>query len=624
MLKYALLSFTCLIVAVLNLPAQCITAYPYTENFEANNGNWTSGGTANDWAWGQVSKSVISQAASGNNCWVQGGLTASFYNLGERSYLQSPCFDFTTLQFPYISFNIFWESEKTYDGSNLQYSLNGGSAWTNVGTYNEPVNCMTQNWYNTSNITNLNNLVLVKEGWAGNIQPTQGSCQGGNGSGGWKLAKHCLTSLAGQPNVIFRFTFGAGTACNNFDGIAFDDITIGEAPANTVDFTYTCNGNTVSFTGITTPCPDNLVWDFGDGTSATGLTATHTFATSGTQQVTLTASGPCNAPGSVTKQITGTVVSTFATNVSCNGGSDGKAVAVSNLTGGPFTYQWSTTPAQFTDTAFSLIAGTYTVTVSGVNVCAGTASVSINQPLAINTTISTTADTCSAGVGTISINVNGGNGGYQFNWSNGSNTTSVGQLASGTYSVTVTDAKNCSVTATAFVPLTSGIDIQFIDVKQASCLSGNDGGAAVVVSGGTTPYEYLWSNNANVDKVQGLSAGTYTVTVTDAVNCSNTSQLQIEKSGCESYVDFPTAFSPNGDGINELFRARYSYDLKKFSLRVYNRWGEMVFETTDVSQGWNGLYKNVNQPIGVYVWVAEFAFLSGNRNTLSGNVTLLR
>lgn len=624
MLKNALLFFSCLVVAVSNLPAQCITTYPYTQDFETNNGNWISGGTANDWTWGQVSKSVISQAASGNNCWVQGGLTASFYNLGERSYLQSPCFDFTTLQFPYISFSIFWESEKTYDGSNLQYSLNGGSTWTNVGAYNEPVNCMTQNWYNTSNITNLNNLVSVKEGWAGNIQPTQGSCQGGSGSNGWKLAKHCLTNLAGQPNVVFRFTFGAGTACNNFDGIAFDYITIGEAPANTADFTYTCNGNTVSFTGITTQCPDNLVWDFGDGSSATGLTATHTFASSGTQQVTFTATGPCNAPGSVTKQITGIAVSTFATDVSCNGGSDGKAVAVSNSTGGPFTYQWSTTPAQVTDTAFDLIAGTYTVTVSGANVCAGTASVSINQPLAITATITTTPDTCSAGVGTISLNVSGGNGGYQFNWSNGSNTASIGQVTSGNYTLTVTDTKSCSVTATTFVPLTSGIDIQFIDVKQASCLSGNDGSATVVVSGGTTPYEYLWSNNAKVDKIQGLSAGTYTVTVTDAVNCSNTSQLQIEKTGCESYVDFPTAFSPNGDGINEVFQARYSYDLKKFSLRVYNRWGELVFETTDVNEGWDGLYKNVNQPLGVYVWVADFAFLNGNRNTLSGNVTLLR
>jgi gliding motility-associated-like protein len=624
MKKGVLLLLISLIAGFLQLQAQCITSYPYYEDFEATNGNWTSGGTGNDWAWGQVSKSVISQAASGNNCWVQGGLTASFYNLGERSYLQSPCFDFTLLQYPYISFNIFWESERTYDGSNLQYSLNGGATWVNVGAYNEPVNCMTQNWYNTANINNLNNLVTVREGWAGNTQPTQGSCQGGSGSNGWKLAKHCLSNLAGQSGVIFRFTFGAGTACNDFDGIAFDDITIGEAPANTADFTYTCNGSSVTFTGITTQCPDNLQWDFGDGSTATGLTATHTFTTAGPHNVTFTANGPCNAPGTVTKQITGVTVTPSAVDVNCNGGNDGKAVAFTNSSGGPFTYQWNTNPTQTTDTAFNLNAGTYTVTVSGANVCAGTASVTINQPSMVGVSLSATPDTCSVGVGAITANATGGNGGYQFSWSNGATGNQLTQLVSGSYSVTVTDAKSCSASATVSVPLTSGISILFTDVRNVSCLQGNDGSVTAVVVGGTSPYQYQWSNNTVADKADMLPPGVYTVTVTDAVNCSNSNSVEVEKVGCESYVDFPTGFSPNGDGVNDVFRARYSYDVRKFALRIYNRWGELVFETADVNEGWNGIYKAVAQPMSVYVWVAEYSFLDGSRNAQSGNVSLIR
>jgi gliding motility-associated-like protein len=98
----------------------------------------------------------------------------------------------------------------------------------------------------------------------------------------------------------------------------------------------------------------------------------------------------------------------------------------------------------------------------------------------------------------------------------------------------------------------------------------------------------------------------------------------VEKVGCESYVDFPTGFSPNGDGVNDVFRARYSYDVRKFALRIYNRWGELVFETADVNEGWNGIYKAVAQPMSVYVWVAEYSFLDGSRNAQSGNVSLIR
>jgi hypothetical protein len=89
--------------------AQCTTPiniFPYTEGFETTNGNWTTGGTASDWAWGTPNKTIINSAATGSKCWIVGGLTGNFYNNGERSWLQSPCFDFTTLQYPHISFNV--------------------------------------------------------------------------------------------------------------------------------------------------------------------------------------------------------------------------------------------------------------------------------------------------------------------------------------------------------------------------------------------------------------------------------------------------------------------------------------------------------------------------------------
>ena len=256
------------------LRAQCpasISVFPYQEDFELGMGNWQSGGTSNDWAWGHPQKAFIQSAGSGNKCWVTGGLTGSFYNNGERSYVISPCFNFSTLQHPTLSCKVYWEGENTYDGTVLQYSTDNGLSWQNVGQDNEPASCQTQNWYNTTSIINLATLANPKCGWSGSAMATSGSCVGGGGSGGWVTAKHCLSALAGFPSVRFRFAFGAGTTCNNFDGFAFDDFRILEAPALNVDFSWLCiNGNqTYQFTTIATPCPGNFVWNFGDPASGT-------------------------------------------------------------------------------------------------------------------------------------------------------------------------------------------------------------------------------------------------------------------------------------------------------------------------------------------------------------------
>ena len=209
--------------------AQCsstISTFPYVEDFEAGSA-WTTGGptnsigaVVNSWSWGTPAKTVINTAGSGSKCWVTGGLTGSAYPSGERSYVLSPCFDFSSIVHPYVQFLIWWESEYKYDGTNLQYTINGGTNWINVGTNSDPVNCMNTNWYNYGQISNIgsyaNNgitypsVATVEQGWCGNTRSTTGGCQGGHGSAAWVTAKHCMPYLAGRPSVQFRFIFGAG------------------------------------------------------------------------------------------------------------------------------------------------------------------------------------------------------------------------------------------------------------------------------------------------------------------------------------------------------------------------------------------------------------------------------
>ncbi len=613
--------FVLFILGCINTYSQCVNSFPYTENFETNNGNWSSGGTGDDWAWGIPSKSVITQAAGGSKCWITGGLVNSFYNLSERSYVQSPCFDFSSLQYPHITMSVFWETENTYDGATFQSSIDGGATWVNVGSSSNSNDCLNQNWFNTSSITNLTGLTTVREGWAGNVQPTQGNCQGGNGSNGWKVVKKCIPSLAGQPNVIFRFAFGAGSQCNDFDGFAFDEITIADAPQSTVDFTYTCNGNTYTFVSNSTLCPTVYNWDFGDGNQGSGLTVSHQYTTPGTYQVTFTATGSCNAPASVTKPLPILNVSTSSLPVSCSGGSDGKAFVTNAQVG--YTYIWNTSPTQTTDTAFNLIAGNYVVTVSAPNFCDVTSSISVSEPLPINNIFTVGSDTCNASVGSIITVTSGGNSPYYYIWSNSATTTNINLLATGNYTVTITDSKGCSASSSVSVGNTSGMNIQVI-ADNVSCYSSNDGSISTVVTGGVMPYTYAWSNGANASGISNLNTGTYILTLSDINNCSTSDSVVLTKEVCPSYIYFPTAFTPNGDGANETFRPKYSIDLMKYHIRIYNRWGELVYESTDVNEGWNGIFRNMLQPLSVYVWYAEYAFMDGQTNTLAGNCTLMK
>jgi gliding motility-associated-like protein len=358
--------------------ATSITTFPYQESFENSNGGWFAGGAGSDWAWGSPSKSFIQTAGSGMNCWIIGGLSGTAYTNSEASWLQSPCFNFSSLENPYITVEVIWETEQQFDGASFQYSLDNGFNWTTLGNVNEGTNCLNQNWYNETSVTYLSTLTTTRQGWAGNLRPTSGSCRGGMGSSRWLTAKHIMPMLAGQPSVIFRFIFGAGSICNAYDGFAIDDIFIGEAPPVIADFNYTCAGNRlVSFTNASTPCPANFIWDFGDPASGSNNTITsgnpnvsHIFSAPGIYDVSLTATGPGSAAGTITKQVTVLGVSASVTGpADCETNTGGSAIALATGSNDPINYSWNTVPAQTTATATGLSNGSYIVTVRSGTAC---------------------------------------------------------------------------------------------------------------------------------------------------------------------------------------------------------------------------------------------------------------
>ncbi len=525
-----------------------ISTFPYFENFEAGQGGWIPGGILSDWTYGTPAKPIITGAGGGTKCWINGGLTLTGvgYNYNEVSYVVSPTFNFSSLAYPWISFKLFWETEKKWDGGNLQYSLNGGTTWVRVGAVGDPVDCMNDNWYNTNSISQLISLDPSKQGWGGNHYPaaatgtgnanaTGAGCQLGSGSMSWLVSKHCLVGLAGQPNVKFRFTFGAGSTCNYYDGLAFDDILIQEGLQNAPDFSLACAAtpNSINFTSILPACPNpastTLAWNFGDPGSGASNTSSavnplHTFSASGVYTISLTQTGgPCNPPGIITHTVSIMNSSmTATTSVTCFGGNNGSATStVSNGTT-PYTYSWSPTGGNSL-TGTNLTAGNYTLTIQDALGCKKTSTVTILQPAALTAAPLFTNVLCNAGnTGAASVTAGGGISGYTYSWTpSGGTSASTSNLVAGSYSVIVKDANNCQTNASVTITQPSTLNVS-VSVTNTPC--GNSiGSVSLTTSGGTPNYSYAWSPNVSSgSSANSLGTGVYAISITDNNACVST------------------------------------------------------------------------------------------------------
>lgn len=135
---------------------------------------------------------------------------------------------------------------------------------------------------------------------------------------------------------------------------------------------------------------------------------------------------------------------------------------------------------------------------------------------------------CGADDGSISATASGGVAPYTFMWSNGATLAVISDLAPGIYSVTVTDAFGCTTTDSVEVEGTdSDMEIDKLHINHVSCNGGDNGSISIVMEGGVAPYTYLWSTGETDSDIYGLTAGTYTVTVTDALGCSITETFEV-------------------------------------------------------------------------------------------------
>jgi gliding motility-associated-like protein len=420
------------------------------------------------------------------------------------------------------------------------------------------------------------------------------------------------------------------TSCNNFtwiDGVNYTSSnntathTILAGASNGCDSIITLNltiTNPVNSIDTYTSC-NSFTWIDGVNYSSSNNTATHT--------VIAGASNGCDSIITLNLTITNPVNS-IDTYISCNNFTwiDGVNYTSSNNTATHTILAGASNgcdsiitlnltiinPASSIDTytscnSFSWIDGvnytssnntaTHTITGGAINGC--------DSIITLNFTLSDAVNSIDIQTSCVS-----------FTWIDGityttSNNTATYTILNGAYDG-CDSIVNLNLIISSDIPISLGQDIYTCE-------------ETVSLSPGTNFSSYLWNNGSNNSTLTTDEYGIYQVTVTDLDGCTGFDEIEVHED-CPSYIWIPKAFSPNNDSKNETFKV-VGYNIEDFTLKVFNRWGNLLFETNNIDNGWDGTYKGSQVPTGIYAYKVDYSYSEKSNiisESVAGSVTLLK
>lgn len=353
-------------------------------------------------------------------------------------------------------------------------------------------------------------------------------------------------------------------------------------------------------------------------------TVTTTYTVTGTM-------GNCTTSDDVTIVVSSSSITytSAQTNPLCNSNCNGTATVNVTSTNGPFTYAWSPSGGNG-PTASNLCAGTYSCVISAGSGCQSLQTFTITQPPALSVAMTSFPSDCDTSNGTATAATTGGVGPYNYLWSDGQTTQTAIGLAPATYTVVVTDANSCAQTQTVTVAPPAAIIPAVVALPPGYIQGGN---TQLTAAGGTT---YQWSPITDLscdtcpDPIASPSlTTTYCVRISDSTtNCYDSICITIDveipcnSGGLEKLM--PNAFSPNNDGTNDKFCIPYNVCISKFDLKIYDRWGARVFQTTSMTECWDGTYKGEPLSKGLYVYYFDAVLSTGEEFHKQGNISLIK
>ncbi len=311
-----------------------------------------------------------------------------------------------------------------------------------------------------------------------------------------------IESTVGEPTILDLTTSATAVSCfNGSDGT----------------LTVSGNGGTPNYT-----------YNWSNGVNTAQNTISNIAA--GIYTVTVTDVNNCSATQTVevTEPLSPISNSISGTDVSCNGGSDGTVTTIVNGGTPNYTYDWSNGVSGTNNTISGLSVGTYFVTITDTNGCIFNDDVTLNEPIAISTTSSSTPESCLGNDGTATFVPSGGTAPYQFIWDNNQTDATATGLTEGDHFITITDSNGCEFNDQIMVSGSLDVSVS-VTSTAVSCNGGVNGTASAIGSGGNGTYSFQWSDamNQTVSTATGLSAGIYSVTVTDIIGCNVTETVEV-------------------------------------------------------------------------------------------------
>jgi gliding motility-associated-like protein len=355
-----------------------------------------------------------------------------------------------------------------------------------------------------------------------------------------------------------------------------------------------------------------------------GNNATATNLAVGSYTITVTDANACSTDTTIAiGNINGPIVSISSfTNPTCNGLANGTASATATGGTGFLTYQWSSGSVNST-TINNLAPGIYTIIATDSLGCSGSANVTISEPTLITANLTVTAAFCGTSSGTAQVTASGGTGSLSYQWDNSSTSNSTAGLPPGTITVTVTDSLGCVQIFSGVVATSGAFTVDaglnaIIDAGTSIELVGSGPSDAVY---NWSPIEFLSCTNCSTTLATPEVTTVYVLTVNQN-GCIATDTVLIEVELKCGDVFVPSGFTPNGDEINDVLKVRGNC-IKELDFKVFDRWGELVFQTSDQNSGWDGTYKGKPALAGVYVYYINAVVVGSTINT-QGNTTLIR
>jgi gliding motility-associated-like protein len=471
------------------------------------------------------------------------------------------------------------------------------------------------------------------------------------------------------PGGDFRVEWGSGRIADNVTSLTLDGLCAGANVITVTDDNGCVQTNIVNVPG---PVPveidtnNSLIEDVtcngnSDGRAtlaAMGGTGPYTFFW---PQQNISGPSVSNlSPGMVPVQITdsrGCVLDTFITiteppvltvsvdpnlisNIGCSGINDGQiGVQPSGGNPGAKQYTWSHGGSDG-PIAAGLAPGTYTVTVTDVKGCTASISYTLSEPDPIAAIIPQPDEPACFGLQTfltVSSATGGSGSGYTFSVDNGPLTPIGGTVPvlAGVRQVRVFDDKGCSYETTVTIQQPDQITIDLPELIEIDL--GDTIALDPFVNSSLAITTYNWSNGTSLSCSNCLmpnafpsNSTNYRFQVTDTNGCTATASIRIQVNK-RRYVFIPDAFTPNGDGLNDIFAIYTGKGVEEIQfLRVYNRWGSLMYQQDSIAPedsamtGWDGQFNGEPMDMGVYIYTASIRFLDGTVLLYRGEVMLIR